>query len=249
VDPPLGLADRLRVAKWKATQRIRRRGDAVQCPCCGRSWSSFFALPGIGATACPGCFSLERMRGLWLWLDRGDALDPSNRILHLAPEPCLEPLLRERAGDRYLTADLDARGVDVALDVTAMPFDDDRFELVLCSHVLEHVDEDRAAMRELARVAAPGATVVVMVPLLSAGEPTREDPWVTDPADRLARFGQEDHVRIYGDDLAERLRDAGLAPSLIRFGELFTAVDCERFGLDPDELLILCGAGDAPAGG
>ncbi|MGH2955008.1 MAG: class I SAM-dependent methyltransferase [Solirubrobacterales bacterium] len=239
MDPPLGLADRLRVSKWKATQRIRRRGDAVECPCCGRTWSSFVPF-ARGGTVCPGCFSLERMRGLWLWLDRGDALAAPARILHLAPEPCLEPLLRDRAGERYLTADLDRRGVDVALDVTAMPFEDDRFDLVLCSHVLEHVDDDRAAMRELARVAAPGATVVVMVPLLPPGEATREDPSVTDPAQRLARFGQADHLRVYGRDLAERLGEAGLDPSSVRVNELFGPAECARFGLDPEELLILC---------
>ncbi|MGH2951516.1 MAG: class I SAM-dependent methyltransferase [Solirubrobacterales bacterium] len=240
MDPELGLADRLRVAKWRATQRIRRRGDAVECPCCGRTWSSFVPFDRGGGTVCAGCFSLERMRGLWLWLTRSEAIAAPARILHLAPEPCLEPLLRRSAGDRYVTADLDPQGVDVELDVTAMPFEDARFDLVLCSHVLEHVDDDRAGMRELRRVAAPGATVVVLVPLLAAGEPTREDPSVSDPDERLARFGQEDHVRIYGRDLSERLREAGLIASPTPFGELFPAADHARYGLDPEELLILC---------
>jgi hypothetical protein len=76
--------------------------------------------------------------------------------------------------------------------------------------------------------------------LLPTGERTREDPSLSDPAQRLASFGQEDHVRIYGGDLTERLREAGLAASPACFGDLFDARECARFGLDADELLIIC---------
>ncbi|QDV82909.1 hypothetical protein TBK1r_18410 [Stieleria magnilauensis] len=128
-------------------------------------------------------------------------------MLHVAPEPCLRPHFKEHIGESYLTADLLANDVDVNMDITEIQYPDNTFDVIYCSHVLEHVPDDRKAMKEFLRVLNPDGFAVLMVPITA--EQTVEDPSVTDPQERLRLFGQEDHVRRYGPDFSERLRGAG----------------------------------------
>lgn len=93
--------------------------------------------------------------------------------------------------------------VDVTLDITNSHFPDAEFDLICCSHVLEHVDDDRAAIREIYRMLKPGGTALLMVPITE--DVTYEDPSVTSPEEREAKFGQSDHVRAYGRDFVERV--------------------------------------------
>ncbi|WP_231956600.1 methyltransferase domain-containing protein [Posidoniimonas polymericola] len=93
------------------------------------------------------------------------------------------------------------------MDITNLELEDNLFSLIWCSHVLEHIEDDRLAMSELFRVSRPRGLTLVMVPIY--GEKTFEDPRVTTPADRLKHFKQEDHVRLFGLDIANRLRDTG----------------------------------------
>src|SRR5439155_22777110 len=171
--------------------------------------------------------SLERHRVLWLYLhERGDFIADRLRILHLAPEPCLERRLRPRRNLEYLSGDLDPRVAMTAADLERLPFEDGRFDRVLCVHVLEHVANDGAALRELRRVLAPGGEAIVMVPLL--GTTTAEDP-AASPEERFRRFGQADHVRLYGTDLRERIAAAGLEPRVDHFGDRLTDSARERY--------------------
>jgi SAM-dependent methyltransferase len=158
---------------------------------------------------CPACGSLERHRLLWLYLRRrGDFFARGLRVLHFAPEPCLESRLRGKLD--YVSADLEPGTADVVADIAALPFEQASFDRVLCIHVLEHVRDDAAALRELRRVLAPGGEALIMVPLL--GDTTDEDPDAS-PDERVRRFGQADHVRLYGAaDLFARIAAAGLEP-------------------------------------
>ena len=125
-------------------------------------------------SVCPGCGSLERHRLLWLYLrERGDLFAERLRVLHVAPEPGLERRLRARPNLDYLSIDLDPAAAMAAADLEHLPFADRSFDRVLCVHVLEHVDDDAAALSELHRVLAPGGEAIVMVPLL--GPTTDED--------------------------------------------------------------------------
>jgi SAM-dependent methyltransferase len=129
------------------------------------------------------------------------------RLLHFAPEPCLERRLRRTPGLECRTADLEPGRADLREDITALSFRDRSFDIVLCSHVLEHVPDDRRALAELRRVIALDGTVLLAVPI--RGATTDEDPTVVDAVERLRRFGQSDHVRFYGADFAQRVQSAG----------------------------------------
>jgi SAM-dependent methyltransferase len=189
---------------------------------------------------CPDCGSLERHRLVWLYLkDEMSFLDGSPRVmLHLAPEPALERRLRAVRGLTRITGDLSRGKVMVRLDVTRLPFDSESFDAICCSHVLEHVVDDAAAMGELRRVLRPGGWAILQVPVLR--EVTDEDPTVVEPEERLKRFGQEDHVRIYGRDYADRLARSGFE---VRADDYTRRLSPERrtyLGLDPRESVYLC---------
>jgi SAM-dependent methyltransferase len=228
----------LRGALKRRLNRARLRGDAVECPCCGRTWSEFAPDRGRANALCPGCGSHERHRAQWLYLDRVMELGAEPvRLLHFAPEYALRGLIEGRPAVDYVTADLDGAGVDVAADITALPFDDGAFEAILCSHVLEHVEDDRAAMAELARVLAPGGWLLVLVPLDLERETTYEDASITAAEDREREFLQHDHVRLYAPDIADRLAAAGLAAAPERMVDRFPA---ERYGLIPSDVIFHC---------
>lgn len=161
-------------------------------------------------------------------------------LLHFAPEHALRGRMEAVPGLRYVTADLDPEGVDVQLDITAMPFEDGAFDAILCSHVLEHVADDRAAMSELHRVLKPGGWATVLVPLDLSREITYEDFGVTAPEDRVREFGQHDHVRMYAPDIVQRLEGVGFDVVTDRFVEKLGEDRCRRHGLLAEDLIFRC---------
>jgi SAM-dependent methyltransferase len=168
---------------------------------------------------------------LWLYLrERGDLFAQRLRLLHLAPEPFLARRLQALPNLDYLSGDLEPGAAMAAVDLQRLPFPDRSFDRVLCVHVLEHVDDDAAALRELSRVLRPGGEAVVMVPLL--GATTDEDPSAS-PEERLRRFGQADHVRLYGTDLRDRIAAAGLDARVEHLGERLTPAQVRRHRLIP----------------
>jgi SAM-dependent methyltransferase len=180
------------------------------------------------ADRCPRCGSRARHRLLWLHLQQSGLLAHRARLLHLAPEPQLAERLRGLTD--YVSADRDAGAAMVQADVTALPFGDGSFELVLCSHVLEHVPDDAAAIAEIHRVLAPSGTALIQTPVNHDQEVTYEDPAATDPETRLRRFSQHDHVRVFGRDITERLERAGFAVTVVSADDAGER-EAERYGL------------------
>lgn len=146
----------------------------------------------------------------------------------MAPEPCLESRFRSRLGDGYLTADLSGRAM-VRMDVANIEYPDRSFDIIYCSHVLEHVQDDRRAMREFHRVLKEDGWAILLVPITAAK--TFEDPSIVEPRERLKAFGQEDHVRKYGPDYVDRLRDAGFKVEVATVGDLARGDEAIRMGL------------------
>lgn len=128
-------------------------------------------------------------------------------MLHIAPEECFEERFRTLLGKGHITADLDNPHVKVKMDITDIPFDDRSFDIIYCSHVLEHVPDDRKAIREFHRVLKDDGWMVLMVPITA--DKTLEDPSVTEPKERKRLFGQSDHMRRYGPDFIDRIKEAG----------------------------------------
>lgn len=188
------------------------------CPVCGRHSDAFLAFGRKRRpdAQCPQCGSLERHRLVWRYLELcTDLFDGrARRVLHVAPETCFAPRFSRAFGDGYVTADWSRPGIMVRMDVCAMPHPEGTFDVAYCSDVLEHVIDDRRAMVEFQRVLKSGGWAVLLVPVTVPH--TVEDPGVTDPAERRRRFGQEDHVRRYGPDFADRLREAGFRVRCIR---------------------------------
>ncbi len=150
-------------------------------------------------------------------------------MLHVAPELCFESRLRNRLGHDYVTADLMDPHAMVRMNITDIPYEDGYFDVIYCSHVLEHVQDDRRAMREFRRVLKPDGWAVLLVPITV--DTTYEDPSITEPAERLKAFGQDDHVRRYGVDYIDRLRESGFTVKVSNASELFNEDDIVRLGL------------------
>jgi SAM-dependent methyltransferase len=165
---------------------------------------------------CPGCGSLERHRSIWSFVAK--QLPPPGarpiRLLHIAPEWQLGKRLKRHPLIDYVSADLNSPDAMLRLDVTRMDLPDQSFDAIICSHVLEHVDDDGAAIAELFRVLRQDGWAVLETPVDWQRATTFEDWSIADPAGRLAAFGQWDHVRIYGRDFPDRLSSAGWAVHL-----------------------------------
>jgi len=172
-------------------------GSRVSCPCCGRSFRRFLHYPAL---FCPGCSSYERHRFLCLELERRPELLAARRsVLHVGPEPCIRRRVEPGVGD-YVSIDLDPRRAMRAMDVAAMAFPDDRFDLVICSHVLEEVPDRDAALREINRVLEPGGLALFGAAL----------PFQDELEERLERAGFTVEVLVAGDLGAETLTRCGL---------------------------------------
>jgi SAM-dependent methyltransferase len=161
-------------------------------------------------------------------------------VLHVAPEAEFENALSKAIGDGYITADLLEPRARVRMDITDIQYPAEFFDIIVCSHVLEHVPNDRKAMAEFARVLKPKGWAAIMVPCFPERGGTFEDFSVTDPAQRLKLFGQEDHVRVYGDDFVNRLEQAGLEVHVVHAADFLSPKEIARFGVAWREDVFLC---------
>ena len=222
----------------------RYRGDGRYCPVCSKTSKRFvpYGIPPREEACCIHCGALERHRMTWSYFGREtDLFDGRDkRVLHIAPERQFEKLLRSRLGKGYLTADLLNPRAMVKMDITDIQYDDDSFDVIYCSHVLEHVDDDRKAMREFQRILKPAGWAVLLVPLTA--QVTYEDPSVTDPSERLRLFGQDDHVRRYGPDFVNRLQDAGFSTTIVEPENFLSSseINAMQIGAAVEDKIFLC---------
>lgn len=238
-----------RMGRWSTEGFLLARGlwfkgSRHTCPCCGWSIRAFTMGGGSFRTRsagyCPRCNSKARHRRVWLYLQQRSAFGPgSTRVLDVAPHHSLARALSRQPGVEYVGIDLQpGPWVSRIADLTTLSMDDGTFDGVVCVHVLEHIDDDIAAMGEIHRVLRPGGWSLINVPL-DRGRPTYEDPAITTPGGRRMAFGEATHVRIYGTDLVERLISVGFEVE-IDHGDSIERSTIERFGLTSDESILLC---------
>jgi SAM-dependent methyltransferase len=192
---------------------------------------------------CPSCDATDRERLYALYLERILAsLDPRHgyRLIEFAPGSALHTMLARSPLIDYRSADLFRHSVDDRVDISDMRnYPDGSIDILLCSHILEHVDDDRKAMREIARVLRSDGFAIVMVPLVHGVDETNEDPTIITPQARWKHFGSDDHVRQYGKrDFVARLLAAGLSVEQLSAAD-FGDDAFRRAGIAPDSVLYV----------
>jgi SAM-dependent methyltransferase len=192
---------------------------------------------------CPNCGALDRDRLVLIYLRLHTAVfATAPRVLHVAPEDHLAKQLKISARV-YLSIDIQPHTalMDAMLqaDVRSMPFPDNSFDLVVCNHVLEHIDDDATALAELFRVTSQNGIAILQVPIGLKLAKTREGLAASTPADRERLYGQDDHVRIYGMDYRERLERAGFTVDVYDPNNDPVPGLCEKYALIPNERLYI----------
>lgn len=218
------------------------KGDTVKCPICEGSFRKFLPYgytkkTGRDNVLCPKCLSLERHRLMWLYLnEKTDFFTWDLKVLHIAPEQCFYKRFKSLSNLEYITADLESPIADFHFDVQEIPFEQASFDVVICNHVLEHVKDDRKAMREIYRVLKPGGFAILQVPMDNQNPRTMEDPNVINPKERERLYRQKDHVRLYGLDYADRLKETGFVVNQIQYAKQISPVLVEKYRLPKNEI-------------
>jgi SAM-dependent methyltransferase len=219
-------------------------GSKYICPCCGWRLRAFTAggisMKERGLSYCPRCNSKARHRRIWLFLEKHTNLfTDSLRLFEVAPKFSFSRRFRKMSNLSYLTGGLHRHQENMLrLNVTALPISLNSFDALICVHVLEEVIQDGLAMQEMFRVLKPGGWALVTVPT-NMGEATYENPLIIDPQARKREFGEPAHVRVYGYDLADRLRSSGFNVTVDMADDVPQQVR-ERYGLRTDENIFFC---------
>ncbi len=218
------------------------KGKDVECPICQKGYKKFLPYGRINPrqnALCPNCLSLERHRLIWLYLkERTGFFERKLKVLHIAPEACFIKRFEKVHGDDYITADIESPLAKVKMDIHEIPFKPNSFDVVLCNHVLEHVRDDIKAIHEINRVLKPGGYAILQVPFFNpVATQTFEDASITDKRVREKVFGQDDHIRKYGHDYADRIKKGGLMPLEDFYVNELSDESRQRFGLVKGEVI------------
>jgi len=220
-------------------------GHKYTCPIINKSYRKFLPYGRIDPrdnALCPGSLSLERHRLLWLYLERKtNFFNDKLKVLHLAPEQCFLKKFDSMENLDYISADLESPLAKVKLDIHDIPFEENTFDVIICNHVLEHVDNDLKALSEMYRVMKPTGWGIFQVPFFKpVPDHTIEDITIKDPKERERLFGQDDHVRKYGNDFADRLSKPGFYVTADNFVKTLAEDEVIRYALPADEIIFVC---------
>ena len=215
----------------------------VECPVCGGNFKEFlpYGYTPRPNALCPGCRALERHRLLWLFLERRtNFFSKKAKVLDIAPSHALAKRYAGLPNIDYLSVDLSSPLAMRHMDITHLELPDNAFDVVLCYHVLEHIQDDGAAMKELSRVLKPGGWAILQVPLDPGLEKTHEGRSISDPEERARLFGQPDHYRKYGLDYKDRLQAAGFSVQVDPFASTLSSRELSHYGIQKSEDIYFC---------
>lgn len=227
------------------------KGNNVICVICNSEFKEFreFGIVKRKNAQCLKCHSLERHRLIWKYInERTDLLTSTNklRLLHFAPEKPFYDVFSKHQNIEYYPCDLMAelcsryvKGKVLKADITDIPFENDFFDVIICSHVLEHIPDDALAMSELYRVLKKKAWSILQVPIDYNRAKTYEDFSITEPEKREKAFGQSDHVRWYGRDFKDRLERSGFKVNEDNFVKTFSEDELFKYGFK-NQLIYYC---------
>ena len=215
---------KIRVLRYRMEMFLFPQKTKWFCPCCRMKVRSFVAGNYAKQTQrydaaryaqteqnvlCPVCRSLPRHRILALWCDAHRDRLRGAKVLYFAPEKSMM-LWMKRNGISCTTADLNGKA-DLKLDIQDTGLSNGAYDVVFCNHVLEHVDDFKAALKELYRIIRPGGSLICSFPMDPKVELLDEDPEVQMAEGRRERFGQVDHQRVFGMKADRLLEEAGFA--------------------------------------
>jgi SAM-dependent methyltransferase len=187
----------------RSTQRsLRYRGNAVMCPCCGRKFRTFLDSPfleGGGGNrfrwtnyknvVCPYCNVVPRHRIVCHYLnEHKNILGNSPKILMVAAERPIKQWFRKN-GYKYTTTDLLDTSADVQADIQNTPFADESWTLITCNHVLEHVPDYKAALKEMRRILTKDGILEITAPTDYDFTTVYEDTSIVMEIERIKHFG------------------------------------------------------------
>lgn len=220
-------------------------GQKVHCVCCGRSFRKF--LPKSNGilvrpnAECPNCGSLERGRLLYTYLKNETSVfagTPS--VLHVSPESFLRKKFMKNP--QYIDVDINPDLARYVADITSIPYSDQTYDYIICSHVLGHVKDEEKAIDELFRVLRVNGTAFILTLLNTQADKTLEDDSVLTPRQRLETYGEADLERLHAPDFIDRLKRQNVVVEVIDYREKFSSSDRQRFSLGDGqrELIFKC---------
>jgi SAM-dependent methyltransferase len=223
------------------------RGNKFTDPINGKSYRKFIPYGYVKQrdnALSPGTLSLERHRLLWLYLNNEtNFFSKTLKVLHIAPEQCFYNLFKNLKNINYTTFDLNSPLADIKGDICNLPFKENSFDFILCNHVLEHINDDKKAMKELYRVLNKNGTAILQVPINQKSSKTFEDSSIVDKKERIEKFGQYDHIRLYGLDYFKKLESFGFKVDPLKYSKEFTESEIIKYGLIKDEIIPVCKKG------
>jgi SAM-dependent methyltransferase len=235
---------------------LRHKGNKYTCPFCGYKSDILnpfgeesdviekYHIIGAGRrnASCLKCGAHDRERLIFVYLKYVAKIFDGKTlsILHMAPEQKITAKILECHDLEYVCGDLFTEGYTYPdyvknMNLLALPIENDRFDIVICNHVMEHIPEDTKAMSEIFRVLKPGGFAILQVPISYSTDKTIEDFSITNPDERKRRFGKSDHCRIYGLDYIDRLKSVGFEVDMKNISK-----DFPQFALNPEENIFIC---------
>tara|TARA_B100000768_G_scaffold84826_1_gene80206 strand:- start:713 stop:1477 length:765 start_codon:yes stop_codon:yes gene_type:complete len=220
------------------------KGNKFTDPIDGKSFSTFlpYGYNNLRKNALsPSTFSLERHRLLWLYLkNETDFFTKKIKLLHFAPEQAFYKKFKKLSNIDYDTIDLNSPIAKIKADICNLPIKDNTYDFILCNHVLEHVLDDKKAIKELYRVLKKGGTGIFQVPIDMKRKYTFQDDSIIDKDERNKIFGQYDHVRVYGLDYFMKLRNAGFKVEEIDYTVSLPINEINKFSIKKGEIIPVC---------